>query len=152
MGRLTAALEGKIFAFDSAPLIYYLEQHPRYFLLADELFDSVRLRLALAITSILTLVEVLVMPIRKGRHDLGDDYRRLLTRTRGITLFSIDRAICERAARLRAQNSWLRTPDALQLATAVEHRADLVVTNDSRWKQVKDIQVVVLGDYLESRP
>lgn len=152
MGRLTAAVEGKTFAFDSAPLIYYLEQHPKYFPLGDNLFDSVRQRLALGITSILKLVKVLMMPIRQGRHALGEDDRRLLTRTRVITLFSIDQAIFERAARLLAQNSWLRTPDALQLATALEHRADLIVTNDSRWKQVKDIQVVVLSDYLESRP
>jgi predicted nucleic acid-binding protein len=46
---------------------------------------------------------------------------------------SVDRAVAERAAELRSRASSLRMPDALILATADVHRADLVVTGDHRW-------------------
>lgn len=37
MGKLTAAITGKLVAFDSAPLIYYFEEHIQYLAPADEL-------------------------------------------------------------------------------------------------------------------
>ena len=152
MGNLTSLIEGKLVAFDSAPLIYYLEEHPRYSAVSNELFDAIREKVVLGLTSILTLMEVLVLPLRAGRGSLANDYRRLLNHTRGLTLFPVDRAICERAAKVRADHSWLRTPDALQVATALEHGAQVIVTNDNRWKRLKEIPVVVLEDYLTVGP
>jgi predicted nucleic acid-binding protein len=152
VGKLTSLIEGKLVAFDSAPLIYYLEEHPRYLPLCNELFYAIREKRAFGLTSILTLMEVLVLPLRAGRESLASDYRRLLCHTRGFTLFPVDQAICERAAKMRADHSWLRTPDALQLATALEHGAQVIVTNDNRWKQFKEIPVVVLEDYLTIGP
>ena len=67
----------------------------------------------------------------------------------GMILYPIDEDLCERAARLRAKHDWLRTPDALQVATALEYRADLIVTNDRRWKRLTEIQVIVLEEYTE---
>jgi predicted nucleic acid-binding protein len=148
VGKLTSVVEGKLVAFDSAPLIYYLEEHPRYSVLSNELFDAIRENRTVGLTSVLTLMEVLVLPLRAGRKGLANDYRRLLSHTKGLTLFPVDQAISERAAKVRADHSWLRTPDALQVATALEHGAHLIVTNDNRWKRLKEIPVVVLADYL----
>jgi predicted nucleic acid-binding protein len=145
-------IEGKLVAFDSTPLIYYLERHPRYLPLSRELFGAIGRQLAVGLTIILTLLEVLVVPLRAGRESLASDYRRLLTHTRGLTLFPVDQAICERAAKVRADHSWLRTPDALQTATALEHGAQVIVTNDNRWKRLKEIPVVVLEDHLTVGP
>jgi hypothetical protein len=39
VGKLTTLIDGKLVAFDTAPLIYYIEEHPEYLPLADELFD-----------------------------------------------------------------------------------------------------------------
>jgi predicted nucleic acid-binding protein len=44
---------------------------------------------------------------------------------------------------------WIRTPDAIQIATALQNEADLIVTNDERWKRLTEIQVVLLKDFLE---
>ena len=152
MGKLTSLIEGKLVAFDSGPLIYYLEEHPRYSALSDELFDAIRDERAFGLTSILTLMEVLVLPLRTGREGLASDYRRLLNHTEGLTLYPVDGAICERAAKMRADNPWLRTPDALQVATALEHGAQVMVTNDKRWKRLKEIPVAVLEDFLTVGP
>lgn len=54
-------------------------------------------------------------------------------------------AVAEQAALLRAKYN-LRTPDAVQLATAVEVRADYFFTNDDRLKLVREITVVTLSD------
>jgi predicted nucleic acid-binding protein len=51
-------------------------------------------------------------------------------------VYSVDRAVAERAAQLRSQTPSLRLPDALILATAYLHDADLVVTGDHRWSGV----------------
>jgi predicted nucleic acid-binding protein len=152
VGKLTSLIEGKLVAFDSAPLIYYLEQHSRYSALSNELFEAIQENRAFGLTSILTLMEVLVLPLRAGRESLAGEYRRILSRTRGLTLFPVDQAICERAAKMRADYSWLRASDALQVATALEHDAHLIVTNDNRWKRLKGIPIVVLADYLTVSP
>jgi predicted nucleic acid-binding protein len=139
-------------AFDSAPLIYYIEAHPVYLTLADELFDSIDQGQTRGLTSVLTLLEVLVKPMRDGRIDLADAYRRLLTNSTNLQLHALDTGISERAARLRAQHNWLRTPDAIQIATALERGAEVLVTNDSRWKQFGEIEILLLKDYLTPTP
>lgn len=149
MGKLTPAIQGKLVLFDSAPLIYYVEQHPRYLRPAEELFDAVDSGLARGGTSVLTLVEVLTKPLRDGRNDIAEKYRSVLMDAIGMVLYPIDEVLCERAAQLRARHDWLRTPDALQVATALDHRADLIVTNDKRWKRLTEIQVVVLEDFTD---
>jgi len=47
---------------------------------------------------------------------------------------------------------WIRTPDAIQVATARRNGAELIVMNDERWKRLAEIQVVVLKDYLIPQP
>ncbi len=152
MGRLTTVIAGKLVAFDTAPLIYYLQENPQYMAVADEFFNAIDRGLARGTTSVLTLLEVLVVPLREGRHGLANQYRQLLMSAPGVTLHAIDEVICERAANLRAKYGWLRTPDALQVATAIEHGADVMVTNDDRWRRLTEIQVVVLNQYAVTQP
>jgi len=51
-------------------------------------------------------------------------------------VYSVDRAVAERAAELRSKTPSLKMPDALILATADLQHADLVVTGDDRWPGV----------------
>jgi predicted nucleic acid-binding protein len=143
-------VSGKILAFDSSPLIYYIEQHPKHESVTEDLFTAIDSGNARAITSVLTLLEVLVRPIRSGLADIAREYRELLSAARGISLFSIRAETCELAARLRAEYDWIRTPDALQVATALQHGAELIVTNDYRWRRLTEIQVIILRDFIES--
>jgi len=62
VGKLTPVVSGKFVAFDSSPLIYYIEQHPEYAPVAEDLFGAVDRGDSLAMTSVLTLLEVLVRP------------------------------------------------------------------------------------------
>jgi predicted nucleic acid-binding protein len=81
-------------------------------------------------TSVLTLLEVLVRLLRRGLSDLAREYRELLSVATGISLFPIEAETSELAARLRAKYDWTRTPDAIQVGTALQRGAELIVTND----------------------
>lgn len=148
MGELTELIQAKLIAFDSAPLIYYIEEHPAYLPIVDELFTAFDNNIAQGMTSVLTLQEVLVKPLRDNKANLATEYIAILTTSRNISLRSIDQTTCEQAARLRAKYDWLRTPDALQIATAIHNRAQLIVTNDDRWRRLTEIEVAVLTAYL----
>jgi predicted nucleic acid-binding protein len=99
-------------------------------------------------TSVLTMHEVLVKPLRVGHHDIADKYREVLTNSANVTLHAIDLSICGIAASLRAKYKWLRAPDALQIGTAIGLGAPIIVTNDQRWSQVTEVGVLVLRDLI----
>jgi predicted nucleic acid-binding protein len=148
VGELTALIEGKLIAFDSAPLIYYIEEHPTYLPIADELFAAFDRNIAQGMTSVLTLHEVLVKPFREEKSELAKEYAAILTHSANITLQVIDQDTCKTAAQLRAKHEWLRTPDALQAASAIQNQAQILVTNDDRWRKLTEIEVVLLRTFL----
>jgi predicted nucleic acid-binding protein len=150
VGQLTSLIAGKLVAFDTGPLIYYIEEHPDYLSRADELFSALDSGAALGMTSVLTLQEVLVKPLREGQDELAEKYRQVLTNSVNVKLYEVDQLICETAARLRAKYTWLRTPDALQIATAIRHGAEIIMTNDDGWRRVSEIVVFVLQDFAKS--
>jgi predicted nucleic acid-binding protein len=152
VGKLTRDVQGKLVFFDSAPLIYYVEQHPEYAQPVEDLFEALDRGEARGATSVLTLVEVLTKPLRDGRLDLAAEYRSVLMEAVGVTVYPINEEICERAAQLRANHRWLRTPDALQVATALEYGAHMIVTNDESWRRLTEIAVVILRDYTPGEP
>ena len=49
---------------------------------------------------------------------------------------------------MRGKYSNLRTIDALQISAALDIDADLFLTNDATLKKIKEINVLVLKDYL----
>ena len=151
MGQLTPLIAGKLVAFDTGPLIYYIEEHPDYLSPADEIFSAIDSGTAHGMTSVLTLQEVLVKPLRDGRKDLAEKYRDVLTNSANVRLYDVDQSICDTAARLRAKYIWLRTPDALQLSTAIKHEAQIMVTNDEQWRLVSEVVVLVLKDFATDR-
>jgi hypothetical protein len=79
MGQLGPLISGRVVAFDTALLIYYPEEHLTYLPLVDELFDAVDAGHANGITGVLTLLEVLIKPLRDGRlsHNEGGFVRYL---------------------------------------------------------------------------
>jgi predicted nucleic acid-binding protein len=63
-------------------------------------------------------------------------------------VYGVDRPVAERAAELRVQSPSQKMPDALILATADLHHADLVVTADDRWSGIgigSRVELLVAG-------
>ena len=136
---------------DTSVFIYFIEEHPDYLLIIQPLFDSVATGHRTAVTSALTLLEVLVVPYRAGNLDLVRRYEALLTRSRGLHLVDLGREQLRFAAHLRAVHRVVRTPDALQLAAALTGRCSTFVTNDRQLPEIPGLRILQLGDYLASR-
>jgi predicted nucleic acid-binding protein len=95
------------------------------------------------VTSVITLTEAIVYPLRQGRSDLVQQYRLLLRESDHFELVDITPTIAEQAADWRARYN-LRTPDALQLVAASHRGCDAFLTNDATLQRVSELRVLVL--------
>jgi predicted nucleic acid-binding protein len=133
---------------DSVVLIYFIEQNPRYETVVQPLMNAVDSGRLVAISSVVTLIEVMVQPLRLGNRSLALTYRDYLLGSRNFEVYPVDTGVAEETAAIRARNHTLRTPDAIQIATALRQRAEVFITNDKDLRGVADIDVLVLDDYL----
>ena len=133
---------------DSAPVIYFIDQNPRYVALVDELFQRVASGSLTAVTSTITITEVLIHPLRQGHHELRDSYLELLLGADNLSTLAVDAGMAAMAADMRARYT-MRTPDALQIACAIAAQCDAFLTNDKRLKAVTEIPILVLDELLD---
>ena len=138
----------RVVALDTCVWIYHLEGHPDYRDLTSEILTAVSAGKCTAVVFELTLMELLVRPLRLEREDVVDEYEALLTHFPNVSLVAIRREILLKAAALRARYG-LRTPDAVIVATGILQGATRIITNDRHWKRVEGIDVVCLGDLCE---
>jgi predicted nucleic acid-binding protein len=141
------AFGGQTIAVDTAPFIYYLEEHPVYLPLLEPFFAAVTDGSVRVITSTVTLLEVLVVPSRDGDENLVRSYRQMLLDTRGIDVHPVSEEVAATAAQLRGDYN-VRTPDAIQLATAICGSASHLLTNDKRLPSLPSIRVLLVDDLL----
>lgn len=143
MGRLTFPYGATIY-FDTAPIIYSVEKHIEYWPVMKALWvdsDASQFRL---ITSELTLLETLVQPVRDGKAELAMDYEVFLS---DFSLIPIATSILRTATELRAHLN-LKTPDAIHAATALNSGCDYIIANDTAFRRLTNIEVVVLSDLI----
>jgi len=96
-------------------------------------------------SSVITLIEVLVLPLKEGNNKIVKAYESILTNSKSIDIFDLNTTIARISAKFRAEYSF-KTPDAIQLATAVYCSADYFLTNDKRLKAVKEIKVITMDE------
>ncbi len=133
---------------DTALIIYYIEAHSQFGPLAKEVVDSFRSGRLSAFSSVITLTEVLSKPIEAEDEKLARKFAEFLKRGKNLSLIEISASIAERGGKLRGGYSNLRTIDAIQISVAIDVGADAFLTNDKKLKQIKEIKVLVLKDYL----
>ena len=149
--NITAALNGiQRLAVETAPYIYYVENHPIYADKVDAIIQVVEIMTIEISTSVIALTETLMKPIQTGDQSLIKAYRELFTETDYVRLIPVTFEIADKAAQLRAQYN-LRTPDALHIASAIESGCQALLTNDLGIKRVTELRVLVL-DELELVP
>jgi predicted nucleic acid-binding protein len=137
------ALRGSIVGLDTGPLIYYIEEHPAFLAKIRPFFEAAERNEFRIVTSFVTLIEVLIRPLREGRPELAEEYRKILLQSPALTAIALDEGIAEETAGLRARHN-LRTPDAIQLATAIRSGASWFLTNDAALANLSEIPVLVL--------
>ena len=140
-------LHGTLVGLDSATLIYALEEHQEYAGPMREFLVGLRSGRFRAVASTVALVEVLTLPLRRGEAGRARAYEALLLDTHGLAVadLSVSVPVAREAARLRARHN-LRTPDAVQLATALAGGASHFLTNDAQLRRVTELRVLVLDD------
>jgi predicted nucleic acid-binding protein len=130
--------DGALLLFDSAPIIYMLEDNP----LAGRfrpIFDAHAagdLRFAI---SAITIAEVMTGPLQKGDEALARRYRAVLESWQVVAL---DAGVAETAARLRA-TARLKLADAVQAASALAVNAAALVTHDRDFSRLKSLRVIL---------
>ncbi len=137
------ALRGSTVGLDTGPLIYYIEEHPAFLAKIKPFFEAAERNEFRIVTSFVTLIEVLVHPLREGQQKLAEEYRNILLQSPALTAIPLDEGIAEEAAALRARHN-LRTPDSIQLATAIRSGATWFLTNDAALASLPEISVLVL--------
>ena len=144
---LADEVRGQRICIDTAPIIYFIEHHVKYRNIIRPIFAEIAAGNIEAITSTITLLEVLVHPLRTGDETLAEKYRDILLSSQGLTTFEIFHEVSEMASRLRAKYS-ISTPNTIQIAVGILYHATKFLTNDPNLKKVSDIKVLVLDDYL----
>jgi predicted nucleic acid-binding protein len=147
---LVDELRGLRVCIDTAPIIYFIENHESYLNILRPVFAEIDDGNIEAITSTITLLEVLVQPFRTKNESLAERYRDILLYSEGLTTFEILHEISELSSKLRAKYS-VKTPDAIQIAVGILHGANKFLTNDPVLKKVSDISVLVLDEFIENR-
>lgn len=132
---------------DTNAVIYFIESNPIYVAQLRPVFESVNRGLLSGLSSYITLLEVLVQPIRLGRSDLARQYKDTLAGSPNFTLFPVEESVAAKGAEIRAKYNF-RTPDAIQLATAELRGAECFITNDGALKKFKSVEVFVLDDFV----
>ncbi|MGF1586106.1 MAG: type II toxin-antitoxin system VapC family toxin [Bacteroidales bacterium] len=138
-------LLNKIIYIDTAPFIYFIEGHSRYHETLLEMFELNAEGKVFFQTSTLTLLEVLVQPIKLQKLNLAKEYEKIITTSSNIEIFDIDIEISKKAAEIRAEFNF-RTPDAIQIATGIIHGADFFFTNDLNLKKASGIEILILQE------
>ncbi len=138
--------KNRSFFIDTAPIIYFMESNnPVYLGIMREFFKQSSLIPFRISTSAITLTELLVKPYTKKRNDLIEKYKSLIIDSKAINIFNIDANTGDKVAELRALYN-IKTPDALQIASALNNKCDFFITNDLALSRVTEIEVLSLNE------
>ena len=141
-------LKGKIIGLDTMVFIYHFEENQVYSPLTFSIFESLEKGNFNGITSILTLLEILVKPKKENNSLLTERYKLLFETFPNLQVKTLDENIADVASSLRA-NYNINTPNAIQIATSLEAKADIFITNDTSLKKISEIKVLLLSEMLK---
>ena len=144
------ALGGSTVAIDTSPFIYFIETNPTFIRLVAPFFAGLDRGDFRAVTSTITLTEVLVHPLRQGNHGLAAKYFHILTTSRNLAVLPVSDVIASEAAGLRAKHG-IKTPDAIQIATGLIAGASSFLTNDAGLGSIIGMRSIVL-DLVRAAP
>ena len=144
MGLLEALPNGSVY-LDTNIWIYTLENYAAYSQELRSLFQAIDEGALAAVTSELTLAEVLVKPAQRGDTGQQAICERFIRTTEHLTVLPVSRDILIEAAQVRAR-AQLKLPDAIHVATALKANCITLLTNDQQFSRVPDIAVVLLSE------
>ncbi len=132
----------KLIGLDSNIFSYQFHKQPIFGPIAKEIFDAISLNELHAITSIITLTEILSVkaPLIKLKQ-----LEKQFSETPNLSVIEVTYEIAQEAAKIRRKYGF-RLPDAIQIATAKLSKAKAFITNDNRLKTYKGLKVILLSE------
>ena len=134
-------------ALDSCIFIYQWEDNTRYSHMTDSIFAWLERREWIAVTSTVTMTELLVHPYRNHDQKQVNELFGLFSTYPHLEWVAPSLEVAALAAQIRAQHQ-LRTPDALQAATAIYAHATAFITNDPVFDRIDQFETLVLDRLL----
>ena len=147
MGPLTLPANGPLY-LDANGFIYSVERVEPYRTLLEPMWQQARAGEFDIASSDIIVLETLVKPLREG-DEVVEMLLRSLFDAHEVSLIPATRELWEDAARIRADTR-LKTPDALHAATALRAGCTLFITNDTDFRRVQGLPIVVLDDLLRA--
>ncbi|MDE2839617.1 MAG: type II toxin-antitoxin system VapC family toxin [Chloroflexota bacterium] len=145
MGALRIPSRGASY-LDISAIIYSVERNEPYFTLLAPVWRQAEAGQLTVVCSEMVIAETLVKPLREGHAELEAAFRAVFAAPE-VQLVPATRQVWEDAARIRVA-SGLKTPDALHAATALRSGCALFITNDTDFRRVRNLPIVVLDDLL----
>lgn len=155
MGTLAALaatlqrMRGKRVYFDTAPLIYALENAPHFAECAIPFLQASGKRELVGFTGVATLAEMLVMPLRDKNKDYAEQLKALFLSGDVLQCTDHSTEMFLLAATLRADHRY-KAIDALQMATSITLGCQFFVTNDEAFKSTDTTEVVFVKTFSDN--
>src|SRR3989304_10609225 len=127
-------------AIDTNIFIYFFQKHPRFGPIVRELFRKFSLERTTVVTSAITLAELLATnkaPVLRSH--LQEEFLAISF----LVIVPVDNNIAITTADIRRKFQF-SLADSIQLATALQARADVFVTSDRRLKSFKQLPIQLL--------
>jgi predicted nucleic acid-binding protein len=149
MGGFREKLTGAgVVGLDTSIFIYHLEANPTYASLSKTVFEGMEAGKFQGVTSTITLMELTVIPWRKGYENIAREYEAVLVNFPNLFIMDIDREVARLAAKMRA-NFKISPADALQVSASLHGGAKAFLTNDKRLFILEPlIEILLLDDFV----
>jgi predicted nucleic acid-binding protein len=135
-------------ALDSMCFIYHFADHPKYAQLTSQIFQLLETGKIKAVTSTISVIESLVLPEKQNDQLICYEYEKVFKNYPNLQILPVDWGISRLTAKLRAKYQFLRTPDAIQIASGLISGCSLFITNDKKLGKTKEITVGLLDTYI----
>ena len=127
--------------------IFEVEESRKYIEIVHPVFRWLEKPESYGITSTVCILELLVHPYRRSDLDSVNKSYALLSTYPNLHWVELTLPVADVAARLRAEFN-LKTPDAIQAASAMSLQATGFISNDPAFKRVDTLDVLILDDLL----
>ncbi len=134
---------GPVF-LDSSCFIYFIEGRTEFTQKLVPIFKQIENNTIHVFSSIISVSEVLVGPLKQNNQDLINRYHNLFTNYPSLEITSPSYKTALSAALMRVKYGF-KLPDCYQLALAVESGCKSFYTNDAKLKKFPDMQIILLS-------
>ena len=146
---LIQTITGKRIYLDSNIFIYGVERHPVFSDVVRQIFEHIDDEQGNAITSELTLAEVLVQPNKKRLDWQKTAYIDIITGDPSLEAVCVTREILIQSANMRVRTG-MKLPDAIHVTTAKESMCDFFITNDGGIRVPESMTRILVSDFVST--